>query len=188
METYAIPLTKEIITLTTDENGEPLFNAIQPRDQYQLSDITAPWNRPDAISSNPEDYPDQFWTPPNIIPFIKLNQPSYNPLTHTIDPIIIWSETAATRDWVIRDLTEAEKAIASRKTWQNSRDFLAEFTMTEIGSIGVSTDPTIAALRLILSTWPGSVYSDDQRVITGLDAIEAAGIITTKRRNQIITK
>ncbi len=75
-----------------------------------------------------------------------------------------------------------------RKIWPNSAAFLAEFTMPELAAISLSLDPTIAALRLLLASWPADIYSDDPRIIGGLSALVAVGIITEARRKEILAK
>jgi hypothetical protein len=83
----------------------------------------------------------------------------------------------------------AENAIiAARNTWPNASAFLGEFTMPELAAIELSTDPTIAALRLLLASWPADVWSDDPRIVMGLDALESAGIITDARLGEIVAK
>jgi hypothetical protein len=75
-----------------------------------------------------------------------------------------------------------------RKIWLNSAAFLSEFTMPELAAISLSLDPTIAALRLLLASWPADVWSDDPRIVMGLDALESAGIINEARRGEIVAK
>ena len=125
--------------------------------------------------------------PPDLVPLVKIPQP-ITASNQIAEPILVWTETSVTRDWQIRDMTAEELAESLCKIWQHNQQFIAEFTMEEISAISLSTDPTIAALRLILTTWNNSVYSDDPRVIAGLDAIQTAGIITAERRVQILTK
>jgi hypothetical protein len=91
-------------------------------------------------------------------------------------------------EWIVRDLTPDELAAAARKTWPNAAAFLGEFTMPELAAIELSTDPTIAALRLLLASWTADVWSDDPRIVMGLDALESAGIITEARRGEIVAK
>lgn len=90
--------------------------------------------------------------------------------------------------WVVIDKTAEEIAEESIKKWANAQSFMAEFTMEEKGAIALSTDPTIAALRLELSTWFSQVYSNDPRVVAGLDKLVEVEIITETRRTEIITK
>ena len=91
-------------------------------------------------------------------------------------------------EWIVRDLTADELAAAARKTWPNASAFLGEFTMPELAAISLSLDPTIAALRLLLASWPADVWSDDPRIVMGLDALESAGIIAEARRGEIVAK
>lgn len=58
--------------------------------------------------------------------------------------------------------------------------------MIEKAGIALSTDPTIAALRLELSTWFSEVYSNDQRVIAGLDKLVELGVISEQRKQEIV--
>ena len=90
--------------------------------------------------------------------------------------------------WVSTPLTAAELAALDRKTWPNAATFLGEFTMPELAAISLSLDPTVAALRLLLASWPADIYSDDPRIIGGLSALVGAGIITEARRGEILAK
>lgn len=65
-----------------------------------------------------------------------------------------------------------------RKTWDSPASFLGEFSMEQIAAISLSTDPTIAALRLFMAAWKGEVWSDDPRVVAGISATVSVGIIT----------
>ena len=187
MKTYGLIETQTFLSIITDGDNNPRLDTICPRGQYYMDDPSAPWNGPGALPYNSIEYPNLLWTPPAMVELIKLPYPDINS-NQTVDPKLIWTETNVTRDWTIRDMTPTELADSLRKTWLTSQAFLSEFTMIEVGSIGISVDPTIAALRLILSTWVGQIYSDDPRVILGLDAIEAAGIISAARRAEIIAK
>lgn len=72
------------------------------------------------------------------------------------------------------------------KRWPDTEHFLAEFTPPEMAQIGLSTEPTVACLRFLLSGWRSAVHSDDPRVQQGLDALVAAGILTPERRAAIV--
>jgi hypothetical protein len=73
------------------------------------------------------------------------------------------------------------------KSWPNVEAFLSEFTMDEMAQIGLSTDPTIAALRFLLSGWFSQVLSDDPRVVQGLTMLVNLDIISDERRTQILS-
>lgn len=79
------------------------------------------------------------------------------------------------------------RPITEAKRWQNVQEFMTEFTMPEKGAIALSMDPTIAALRLELTTWLSEVHSDDPRVVAGLDKLVELGILTTERKNTILS-
>lgn len=86
----------------------------------------------------------------------------------------------------LAELQVAWDQLQTRKIWANTQAFITEFTLPEMAAISLSTDPTIAALRLLLASWDGEVWSDDPRVIAGLDALETAGIINLSRRNSVL--
>lgn len=108
-----------------------------------------------------------------------------------------WNLTAndyATLQWfgpgdqpTMEELQQAWDELQTIKIWTNVQSFMAEFTMPEKAQIALSTDPTLAALRLELSAWLSDVYSNDQRVVTGLDKLVELDIITAQRKAEIIT-
>ena len=183
MKTYALPETQELRSIVTDDDDNPRLATLVPRGQFLADDGTAPWNQP-GQSTDPADYPGLLWTPPIIVELVKIPKPDQIP-GKIAEPVMVWTETSCTRDWEIRDMTPSELADSIRKVWASSIQFLGEFTMPELGGIGVSIDPIIAAMRLILSSWIGPIYSDDPRVVMGLAALEANGVITAVRRAQI---
>jgi len=73
------------------------------------------------------------------------------------------------------------------KSWPDVEAFISEFTMDEMAQIGLSTDPTIAALRFLLSGWRSQVLSDDPRVVQGLTALVNLAIISDERRTEILS-
>ncbi len=203
MKTYALPQTKELLSIVTDDDGNPRLDTLCPSAQYLVADPAAPWNTPypvtpedwpedqewapDLVSHDPADYPGLLWTPPLIVELVKIPKPDQTP-GKIAEPILVWTETSCTREWQIRDMTPDELADSVRKTWPTTREFLSEFTMEELAGMSLSTDPIVAALRLILSTWVGPIYSDDSRVEMGLSALQSAGVITPERRDELTTK
>jgi len=91
-----------------------------------------------------------------------------------------------THGWDIIDLTDEELAAKTRKTWISSADFIAEFTLEELAAVQLSTNPTIAALRLILAAWSKPVWSDDPRIQLGLSTMVSESLITTERSTEIL--
>ena len=99
--------------------------------------------------------------------------PKYDPLTEQLS----WIQN----QWVIEPLE-----ILSKR-WPDAEAFVAEFTLPEMAAIGLSTDPTIAALRFLLSSWRSQVISDDPRVQAGMDALVQTGVLTEDRRVEILS-
>lgn len=73
------------------------------------------------------------------------------------------------------------------KIWPTIQQFMECFTMSEKAALGLSTDPTIAALRIDASTWLTPVHANDSRVVMGLDKMVELGIISADRKTEIIT-
>ena len=78
------------------------------------------------------------------------------------------------------------KPVVEAKRWANIQEFMGEFTMQEKGVIALSMDPTIAALRLELTTWFSEVHSNDPRVLIGLAKLQELGIIDESRKNSML--
>lgn len=88
---------------------------------------------------------------------------------------------------LITEWVDAYEPPVDRKVWGTAHDFLLAFTAAEQAAISLSTDAGVAALRLQLMTWPGQVWTDDPRIIGGMDAIVSAGIIDETRRTELMT-
>lgn len=117
-----------------------------------------------------------------IFDVIQESDPVYNPATQYLSTTETIDTTAktVTRGWEIIDLPDY-------KIWANAQGFMAEFTTPEKADIAVSVDPTIASLRLELSTWFSEIYANDYRVITGLNRMVQLNILTEARRTEITT-
>ena len=81
-------------------------------------------------------------------------------------------------------LWQAEQQAALQ--WDNAQDFMQAFTMPEKAAIALNSDPTVAALRLELSTWFSAVHPADDRVQAGLNRLVELGIINAQRKDEII--
>jgi len=112
---------------------------------------------------------------------IQEPEPEFNPATH-------WIEGTETIDLAAKTVSRGWKinALPDFKIWGNVQDFMTEFSMPEKAAIALSIDPTIAALRLELSTWLSEVHANDPRVMAGLDKLVELEIITESRRTEII--
>jgi hypothetical protein len=164
MKQFGLVSAQELISIPLDGDGNPRLETLAP-------------------TPTPDD-----WTPPVVVPLVKLEQPDCNPATHRCTPVLAWFPDRVERQWVSTPLTDEELADRARKIWPNAALFLAEFTMPELAAISLSLDPTIAALRLLLASWPADIYSDDPRIVGGLSALVAAGIILEARRAEILAK
>ena len=120
----------------------------------------------------------------------KLPDPTFDP---AIEALVRGSRADVLNElWVeeatVRQLTADEIAAAARKVWPTSADYLIEFTFEEMAVISLSQDPTIAASRLLMASWAGEVWSDDPRVLAGIEALITQGIISQARANEILSK
>ena len=125
--------------------------------------------------------------------WIETNNPKKDyfqpvPEKPSFDPVLQKEPVWSYGFWIVENKTEEELAADARKSWDNSSIFIQEFTLTEMAAISLSQDPTVAALRLLLSTWFGEVWSDDPRVQSGLSALISSGIINEARRDEILAK
>lgn len=127
------------------------------------------------------------FTPPledavTAVPLIKIAEPETTSL-EIAEPNLVWFDDRVERQWIVRART-AEELV---KIWANAQAFMAEFTDEEKSGIANSTDSTVAALRFEISTWFSQVYSNDPRVIAGLDKLVELDILTEARREEIVT-
>lgn len=90
--------------------------------------------------------------------------------------------------WQVIDFTPEEIASANRKVWTGKAEFWAEFTQQEQLAIISSDIPDIKLLDRLVLVWGGEFWSDDQRVQQGLDGLVSAGILTLKRKEEILAK
>lgn len=203
MKTFGIPANNNLISLPTASDGEPDWLAAAPEGRFTLADPRAPWNAPDPepqevdpeaaeqpqpepINRDPAAYPGLIWTPPVVVPLVKLPAPTVA-AGQTADPVLEWYPDRVERDWVVRDMTPEELAAATRKVWPDTAHFWGEFTDTEAESIAISTHPYVRRLAATLYTWRSVLFSDDPRVAGGLQLLEAVGILTPERRTAILT-
>lgn len=121
---------------------------------------------------------------------VVLPDPVFNPLEETL--VRISRADITSMQWIdeatVRPLTQDELAAAARKVWKTSSDYLLEFEFSEMAAIELSQNPTIATLRLLMASWDGEVWSDDPRVLAGLQELVLVGILTQERANEILSK
>jgi hypothetical protein len=208
MKTFGISSTLQLVDLPATPCGEPdwlaatppgMFTAQDPRAPWN-QDPRAPWNAPDPVLSedaapdtpqlepinrDPSAYPGLLWTPPEVVPLVKLAAPEV--ISGMVaEPLLVWHSDRVERDWEVRNMTAEELAASTRKIWANSAAFWEVFTSSEKEAIAVSAHPTVRALVITLSTWPSALFSDDPRVTSGLELLQAVGILTAERIAQIL--
>ena len=108
-----------------------------------------------------------------VAEFAAPGPPPYNPLAH-LPPV--WVDGA----WVTEPLPPAFRR------WSGAAEFLSEFTPQEAIALRDSTNPVIARLTMILLAWPGEVWATDQRIVQGMAALVADGILTQARHDQML--
>ena len=127
-----------------------------------------------------------------ILDEVERTAPEYDSATQRLSSVPAHADIEA-GEWVLRSyevvaLSADELAANARKTWPNAAAFLNEFTMPELAGISLSSDPTIAALRLLLASWPSDIWSDDPRIQAGMEVLVSSGIIDEERRDEILIK
>jgi hypothetical protein len=119
----------------------------------------------------------------DVFEIIQEDEPAFDPSTQWIEATqsIDKDLKIVNRGWIVNNFP-------SFKVWVNAQAFMAEFTMAEKSEIALSNDPTIAALRLDLSTWFSEMHSNSEPVVIGLDKLVELGIISQQRMSEIIEK
>ena len=86
----------------------------------------------------------------------------------------------------VAELT-AEPEKPPGKWWVNAAAFLEEFSSDELFAIHTSQVPLIVQLAMTLLAWTGEVWSSDQRITLGMQALVSTGVLTAERRNEILS-
>ena len=116
----------------------------------------------------------------------KANEWALQPPAPPHDPATQHAPEWINGDWTIRDLTPEEIAARGRKIWPTVADFWNEFSAAEQLAIISSNIAEIKLLDRQLLIWPGQVWSDDERVIAGMNALVNANIISEIRKSEIL--
>jgi hypothetical protein len=85
MKTYGNLNTQELVSVVTDEDGNPRLDTLAPHPK-------------------PDD-----WMPPTLIPLVKLPKPDDTD-TQVYEPTLVWFDDRVERDWIVRNLTAQEIA------------------------------------------------------------------------------
>jgi hypothetical protein len=96
-------------------------------------------------------------------------------------------------DAAAAEIAAEQAAAAARKIWKTVADFYAEFTgyisaenPGEKYLLATSTHPMMILAREELAMWRGEVWSDDPRIVGGLDGMVALGILSAGRKAEIL--
>ncbi len=86
----------------------------------------------------------------------------------------------------VAELT-AEPERPPGKWWVNAAAFLEEFSSDELFAIHTSQNALIVQLLMTLLAWTDEVWSSDQRIILGMQALVSTGVLTADRRTEILS-
>ena len=159
--------------LCTLDPAAPVRTAVGSKPAIRSTGDPATWEAPDGHA---------------YLPIVEAAPPAYNPATEKLvgAPDAVIDGQFVKGRYTVEPLTSDELAAIARKTWENAAAFLDEFELTELAAISLSSDPTVAALRLLLASWPKDVWSDDPRIVMGLAKLVEVGIIDETRKTAIL--
>ena len=80
MKTYGLKETQELVSIVLDEEGNPRLDTLKPIDAG-------------------DD-----WTPPEIVPLVKLRQPELDITKEYCEPKLVWFSDRVERDWEIKTI------------------------------------------------------------------------------------
>lgn len=79
------------------------------------------------------------------------------------------------------------REIPTYKIWDNAIMFWESFNLNEQLLLANSNDPILNLMKIWLSIWKNEIWSNDPRVENALNKAEELGLITTERKNEILT-
>lgn len=109
--------------------------------------------------------------------------PEFDPSTHRL----AGTEVIETEARTVHYGWQVEALPPTVKSWPSKSEFWAEFTQEEKAGIITSTNIGIRMLDKELTMWTTTVRADDARILAGLSALTAAGILTTERSTAILS-
>lgn len=170
MKTYGLKEKQELISIPLDEDNNPRIDTLKPSDAG-------------------DD-----WTPPEIIPLVKLPQPTLNPLTEYCEPKLVWYEDRVERDWEIKSIPpidpeqiaeeEARKA-ARQALFLKQKALVAPYTVIPENFALATTVEDQNAFTRLLTLLNTSGASEDYNV-TISDANNNLHTTTFKRFKEIM--
>lgn len=81
---------------------------------------------------------------------------------------------------------EYHYANSDRKIWPSRAEFWNEFELGEKIAISNSSNEMVKYFLTELSIWNGEVWSDDAKVVQGLNVLVAEQLLTQERKEQIL--
>ena len=87
-------------------------------------------------------------------------------------------------EWADAEIERQEEFPEGTKIWPGASEFLDEMTIEEQAAI--ANHPELAGLALQLAAWRGAVRSTAPRIVEGLAACVAAGVLTQQRIDEIV--
>jgi len=109
--------------------------------------------------------------------------PEFDPLTQRL----VGTETIDTEARTVHYGWQFAALPPTVKAWPSKTEFWAEFTQEEKAGIITSSNIGIRMLDKELTMWTAAVRADDARILAGLSALTAAGILTTERSTAILS-
>lgn len=120
-----------------------------------------------------------------VIPLIKLDKPEYDSKLFYCAPKLVWFEDKVERDWDILELS-AEQIAANNRHIYTKPEFWSRFTVAEKAAIHRSNNDYVIAIYSDLNNWQGEIWNDEPRITQGMDYLEYAGILSAKRKAEIL--
>lgn len=103
------------------------------------------------------------------------------------EPVITrWTDERPEMTWP--EILAAAAKVIVPKSWPSVAEFYGEFFDSEIYRISTSGSPAVVVARDKLMAWRGEVLANDSRIVAGMSALIAAGIIDESRRDTILGK
>jgi hypothetical protein len=157
MKTYGILETQTLVSLQLNADETPRFDSLRPQGKWALADDDAPWNQEGADPN--ADWSDSIWTPPTIVPLVKLPQPTLDVTKEYCEPKLVWFDDRVERDWEIKTIPpippeqiaeEAARKAAKLALIEKQKRLFAPFTVQpENFSLATTVEDQNAFTRLL---------------------------------------
>jgi hypothetical protein len=107
------------------------------------------------------------------------------------DGVTPWSQPDGSTVMLLADALAAGIQYApiptpTRRVWSSAAEFWASFTQLEQVAVSASNIAEVRALVVSLSVWRDELWSDDDRVQLGFQALIQSGLISEGRASEIL--